>query len=72
MLAAGIVQDKFAGEAGEDERGRRRGDNWKLLLPPGPDILPVLYQLNFYRKSLTRARVLKTYVYIHENLDLDD
>ena len=41
MLAAGIVQDTFAGEAGEGERGRRRGDDWKLLLPPGPEILPV-------------------------------
>ena len=27
MLAAGIVQDTFAGEAGEG-----RGDDWKLLL----------------------------------------
>ena len=41
MLAAGIVQDTFAGEAGEGERGRRSGDDWRLLLPPGPEILPV-------------------------------
>ena len=27
MLAAGIVQDTFAGEAGEGERGRRSGDD---------------------------------------------
>ena len=39
MLAAGIVQDTFAGEAGEGERGRRSGDDWRLLLPPGPEIL---------------------------------
>ena len=69
MLAAGIVQDTFAGKAGEGERGRRSGDDWRLLLPPGPEILPVSQKLNFYRKSLTRARVLemyvRTYVCIH-------
>ena len=42
MLAAGIVKDMFAGEAGEGKRGRRSGDDWRLLLPPGPEILPVL------------------------------
>ena len=45
MLAAGIVQDTFAGEAGkagEGDRGRRNGDDWRLILPPGPEILPVL------------------------------
>ena len=41
MLAAGIVQDTFAGEAGKGERGRRRGDDWRLLLPPGPEFLPI-------------------------------
>ena len=41
MLAAGIVQDTFAGEAGEGERGRRSGDDWRLLVPPGPEIRPV-------------------------------
>ena len=40
LLAAGIVQVKFAGEAGKGERGRRSGDDWRLLLPPGPEILP--------------------------------
>ena len=33
MLAAGIVQDMFAGEAREGECGRRSGDDWRLLLP---------------------------------------
>ena len=41
ILAAGIVQDMFAGEAGEGERGRQSGDDWRLLLPPGPEIHPV-------------------------------
>ena len=41
MLAAGIVEDTFAGEAGKGERGRRSGDDWRLLLPPGPEILTV-------------------------------
>ena len=41
MLVAGIVQDAFAGEAGEGERGRRSGDDWRLFLPPGLEILPV-------------------------------
>ena len=41
MLAAGIVQDTLAGKAGEGERGRRSGEDWRLLLPPWPEILPV-------------------------------
>ena len=41
MLAAGIVQDTFAGEAGEGERGTRSRDDWRLFLPPGTEILPV-------------------------------
>ena len=36
-----LVQDTFAGEAGEGERGRRSGDDWRLYLPPGLEILPV-------------------------------
>ena len=50
MLAAGIAQDTFVGKAGEGERGRRSGDDWRLLLPPGQEILPVSQQLNFYHK----------------------
>ena len=41
MLAAGIVQDTFAGEAGEGEWGRGSVDDWRLLLPLGAEILPV-------------------------------
>ena len=41
MLAAGIVPDTFAGEAGEGELGRRSGEDRRLLLPPRPEILPV-------------------------------
>ena len=40
IMAAGIVQDTFAGKAGEGERGRRSGDNWRLLLPPGRKFFP--------------------------------
>ena len=40
MLAAGIVQDMFTGKAGEGERGRRSGDDWRLLLPPGRKFFP--------------------------------
>ena len=40
MLAAGIVQDTFAGKTGEGERGRRSGDDWRLLLPPGRKFFP--------------------------------
>ena len=32
---------EFAGEAGDGERGRQSGDDWRLLLPPGSEILPV-------------------------------
>ena len=46
-MLAGIVQDTFAGEAGEGERGRRSGDNWRLLLPPEPEILPVSVAIEF-------------------------
>ena len=41
MLAVGIVQDTFAGEGGEGKCGRRSRDDWWLLLPPWPEILPV-------------------------------
>ena len=38
MLAAGIVQDTFAGEG---ERGRQSGDDWRLLFYHPAEILPV-------------------------------
>ena len=40
ILAAGIVQDTFAGEAGEGERGRRSGDDWRLLYHPSRKFFP--------------------------------
>ena len=40
MLAAGIVQDTFAGKAGEGERGRRSGNDWRLLYHPGRKFFP--------------------------------
>ena len=36
-----ILSSMLAAFAGEAERGRRSGDDWRLLLPPGPEILPV-------------------------------
>ena len=39
-LAAGIVQDSLL-EKLEKERGRQSGDDWRLLLPPGSEILPI-------------------------------
>ena len=43
MLAVGIVQDTFAGETVEGERGRRSGDDWRLFLLVSrvPDTLAV-------------------------------
>ena len=68
MLAAGIVQDTFAGEAGEG-KGGGRGDDWRLLLLLLLVLLPLL---NFIRKTLTRAWVLETdiciYIYIYLEL----
>ena len=32
MLAAGIVQDRFAGEAGKGEGGEVETNDWRLLL----------------------------------------
>ena len=39
-LAAGSVQDSLL-EKLEKERGRQSGDDWRLLLPPGSEILPI-------------------------------
>ena len=67
MLAAGIVQDTFAGKAGEGEWGRRSGDDWRLLLPPGPEILPRFVAIEFLSQitnTRTRIRNVRTYVYI--------
>ena len=60
MLSAGIVQDTFAGEAGEGERGRRSGDHWRLLLPPTQDnpSQPLYNYCVYVRTFLIRLRML--------------
>ena len=71
MLAAGIVQDMFAREAGEGERGRRSGDDWRLLLPPGQEILPIsshfvaIEFLSQITNTRIRIRNAHTYTYIY-------
>ena len=67
MLAAGIVQDTFAGEAGEGERGRRSGDEWRLLLPPWAGNSSRFVAIEFLSQitnTRTRIRNVRTYVYI--------
>ena len=66
ILAAGIMQDTFTGEAGEGERRRRSGDDWRLLLPTWPGILPVLAIefLSHITNTRTRIRNVRTYIYI--------
>ena len=56
-MLAGIVQDTFAGEAGDGERRRRSGDDWRLLLPPEPEILPVSVAIEFL-SQITNMRTL--------------
>ena len=57
MMAAGIVQDTFAGEAGEGERGRRSGDDWTLLQTPWPKILPFSLQFEFLSLVIRLFRI---------------
>ena len=64
MLAAGIVQDTFAGEAGEGERGRRSRDDWRLLLPPGPDFVAIEF-LSQITNTRTCIRNVRTYTYTY-------
>ena len=67
MLAAGLVQDTFAGEAGEGERGRRSGDEWRLLLPPWAGNSSRFVAIEFLSQitnTRTRIRNVRTYVYI--------
>ena len=40
-LAAGIVQDSLLEKLEKASAGRRSGDDWRLLLPPGSEILPI-------------------------------
>ena len=50
ILADGGVQDTFAGEAGEGERERRSGDNWRhvLCLTKKKSILVIVLIMNQY------------------------
>ena len=64
MLAAGIVQDTFAGEAGEGERGRRSGDDWRLRLPTQAARFVAIEFLSQITNTRTRIRTVRTYVYI--------
>ena len=67
MLAAGIVQDTFAGEAGEageGERGRQNGDDWRLILPPRPEILPSFVAIEFLSQiTNTRKHIRNVHTY---------
>ena len=69
MLAAGIVQDTFAGEAVELEGGE---EEWLLLLllllvyfTAQARKSSVSYLLNLNRKTLTRTCVLETDIHIY-------
>ena len=68
MLAAGIVRDTFAGEAGQGERGRRSGDDWRLFLPTRAGNSSRFVAIEFLSQSTnthTRIRNVRTYVYIY-------
>ena len=67
MLAAGIVEDTFAGKAGEGERGRRSGDDWRLLsttLAGNSSCFVAIEFLSQITNARTRIRNVRTYVYI--------
>ena len=64
MLAAG-VQDTYAGEAGEGERGKRSGDDWRLLFYQAGNstcfvAIEFLSQITNMR---TRFRNVRTYIH---------
>ena len=69
MLAAGIVQGRFAGETGEGEGERRREDDWRLLLPLWLEILPFLALEFLSQNTSMRMRIKNirkyTYIYIY-------
>ena len=68
MLAAGIVRDTFAGEAGQGEQGRISGDDWRLLLPTraGNSSRFIAFEfLSQITNTRTRIRNVRTYVYIY-------
>ena len=69
MLAAGIVQDTYAGEAGEGERGRRSEDDWRLLLRTtwagNFSRFVAIEFLSQITNIRTHIRNIRTYVYIY-------
>ena len=68
MLAAGIVEDTFAGKAGEGERGRRSGDDWRLLsttLAGNSSRFVAIEFLSQITNARTLIRNIRTYVYIY-------
>ena len=68
MLAAGILQDTFAGEVGEGKRGGEVETTGGYFYHPAGNsshFVAIEFELNFYRKSLTHARVVETYVRIY-------
>ena len=64
MLAGGIVQDTFAGEAGEGERRRLEATSTAIFTAQAIKS-SVSYILNFIRKTLTCACVLEADVLIY-------
>ena len=67
MLAAGIVQDTFAGETEEGERRRRSEDDWRLPLTTRAGnssrfiAIEFLSQITNTRTHITNVR---SYIYI--------
>ena len=69
MLAAGIVQDTFAGEAGEgEERGRQvetTGGYFYHTRAGNSSRFVAIEFLSQITNTRTRIRNIRTYVYIH-------
>ena len=80
MLAAGIVQDTFAGEAGEGKRGGEVETTGGYFYHPVGNssrsvAIEFLSQITNTRTRIINVRTyvyIYTYIYIYENLDLDD
>ena len=69
MQAAGVVQDTFAGEAGESEareaKRRRLEASSTATSTAQARMSSVSFLLNFYHKTLTHACVIESDVCIH-------